>query len=89
MRIFGFLAWTYVTGGLFARIYLEIPIEMPDWLRYATEFGLRMTGLEPQYHTEEADIMATFIVSCISWTLTGVVLWFAIVGMRRFRNRTT
>ncbi|GAB7524165.1 hypothetical protein [Paraburkholderia sp. 2C] len=86
-RIFGFLAWTYVAGSLFARIYLEMPIELPDWLRYVTEVVLRMTDLEPASHPEEADIMAEFIVLCISWTLTGLVLWLVVVKASRPGNR--
>jgi hypothetical protein len=78
---------TYVAGGLIAGAYLESSIEIPDWLRYATEFLVRLTGIEPEYHTDEVDIMMTFIVSCISWTLTGLVLWLVVFTVRRVRGR--
>jgi hypothetical protein len=87
LRVCAFLVVTYVAGGLIAKAYLESAIEIPGWLRYATVFLVRLTGVEPEHHTEEVDIMLTFLVSCISWTLTGLMLWLVMVEVQRVRNR--
>jgi K+-transporting ATPase A subunit len=83
MRIFAFLVVTYVIGGLGAKLYLDTPIEMPEWLRGTTMFMLRVTGVDAENNTDEAAIMATFIVSCISWTFTGFMLWLFVLAFRR------
>jgi hypothetical protein len=37
--------------------------------------------------TDNAEVMATIIVACISWTLTGIVLWQLSRAVRRLRSR--
>jgi hypothetical protein len=87
MRVVAFVVSTYVIGGLGAKVYLDMPIEMPDWLQAATMFMLRVTGVDAVNNTDEAAIMATFIVSCIAWTLTGSLLWLLVLACRRVRGR--
>jgi hypothetical protein len=87
IRICAFTIATYFIGGAIANIYLNWPMEMPDWLYHATMFTIRVTGLGKVDSNDDAEVMATIIVACISWTLTGIVLWHLARAVRRLRSR--
>jgi hypothetical protein len=87
VRICGFVISTYFIGGALANIYLNWPMDMPRWLYHATMFTIRVTGLGEVDSNDDAEVMATIIVACISWTLTGIVLWQLSRAVRRLRSR--
>jgi hypothetical protein len=85
--IFAFVALTFFIGGTIANIYLEWPAPMPDWLFDTTMFALRVIGVGEENNTDDAEVTATLIIACISWALTGFVLWLLLVTVRRLWNR--
>ncbi|CAB3746011.1 hypothetical protein [Paraburkholderia solisilvae] len=89
LRALTFVTLTYLVGGVAANVYLEWPAPMPNWLFYSTMFVLRVVGIGPENNTDDAEVMATLIVACLSWTLTGIALWLLGRAVRRWRTRTT
>jgi hypothetical protein len=87
IRILAFIASTYVIGAVLANIYLDWPIDMPYWLEETTMYMIRITGLGEVNNPDDAEAMATVIVACISWTLTGLTLWQLTRAVRRWRTR--
>jgi hypothetical protein len=88
MHIVAFVTLTYFIGGALANVFLEWPAPMPDWLHDTTMFTLRTTGLGEEYNPDDAEVMATLIIACLSWTLTGIALWLLARAVRRWRTRT-
>jgi hypothetical protein len=87
LRIGTFLTLTYFIGGAIANVYLNWPMDMPDWLQAATTFAIRVTGAGNVDSNDDAEVMATLIIACISWTLTGLALWQLSRLARRLKNR--
>ncbi|MFC0398862.1 hypothetical protein [Paraburkholderia rhizosphaerae] len=77
---------TLFIGRHIANIYLEWPTPMPGWLRYLTKLCLRTAGLSDVGNNDDAEVVATLIVACISWTLTGLLLWLLMAAFRRLKN---
>jgi hypothetical protein len=87
LRIGAFVVLTFFIGRSVANIYLDWPAPMPDWLYHATMFAIRTTGAGEIDNPDDAEVMATVIVGCISWILTGLALWLLARAARSLRNR--
>jgi hypothetical protein len=87
MRTIAFIASIYFVGGTLAGIFLNWPMDMPRWLYHMTMFAIRITGLGEVDNNDDAEEMATVIVTCISWALTGVMLWLLADVTRRWWSK--
>jgi hypothetical protein len=85
--IAAFVILTFFIGRAIANIFMDWPMDMPGWLHYMTMFALRAAGLRDVDNPDDAEVMATLIIVCISWTLTGIVLWLLTRAVRRWWNR--
>ena len=88
LSIFAFIPLTYFIGGTIANTYLNWPMDMPNWLHGTVMFAIRVTGLGELHNADHAELWAMAIVACISWTLTGIVLWQLARAVRRLKNRS-
>jgi hypothetical protein len=87
LRAAAFIALTFLIGRTIANIFLEWPAPMPQWLFLTTVFMLRITGLGDETSTDNAEVMATIIIACISWTLTALALWQLKRALQRRKTR--
>jgi hypothetical protein len=86
-RVAIFVTLTFFIGRPVANIFLDWPAPMPQWLHATTMFMLRITGLGEDNNTDDAEVMATLIIVCLSMTATALALWLFAHALRRLMMR--
>jgi hypothetical protein len=86
-RVAVFITLTFFIGRPVANIFLDWPAPMPQWLHATTMFMLRITGLGEDNNTDDAEVMATLIIVCMSMAATALALWLLAHVLRRLIMR--